>query len=94
MTEKTAEQLEIIISLDNYNRVERYRAELRTGDCGPDGELLAEGQIPSGHPEPNVGVMRPQLSFEQAAKGNNFLQLYNINNAIVACGEIGLGANR
>lgn len=74
-----------------------YQPVLFGGDCGPDRERVAElppiGSIPE---DPFASISRVSLSFDEVAEGDYFLYLYPEagEGEPLACGEVGLGANR
>lgn len=74
-----------------------YQPVLFAGDCGPDRERVAElapiGSVPE---DPFVSISQVSMSFAQLTEGDFFLYLYPEGGEgdPLACGEVGVGANR
>jgi hypothetical protein len=87
----------IIVTLDGIEVGKYYDMELRQGDCGPDRELLTPLEpVPSVAGDPRASFTYTSFTFEQIAEANNFIYVYAPDNSetVVACGEVGLGANQ
>ena len=87
----------VVVTLDGMQSGMRYPAAIRRGDCGPDGEeLLRLNHVPYGTNDPLVSITMSSLSYEDIAEANNYVHIFDPNNPsrVVACGEVGLGANR
>lgn len=98
---QVSEQVEggtnIIVTLDGIEVGKSYPMELRQGDCGPDRALLSELEpVPSVAGDPRASWTELPLTFEEIAEANNFIYVYAPDNSgtVVACGEVGLGANQ
>jgi hypothetical protein len=84
----------VIVTLNNIQRGERYPLELFQGDCGPGRPSLVKlNDVPSVPADPTASATYTTLSYDQIAKGNNFVYVYHLDGTILACGEVGLGAN-
>jgi hypothetical protein len=87
----------IIVTLDGIEIGKNYTMEIRQGDCGPDRELLtALEPVPSIASDPRASLTETTFTFEQLVEANNFVYVYAPDNSgiVVACGEVGLGANQ
>ena len=74
-----------------------YQPVLFAGDCGPDRERIAELAPIGGIPEdPFASISEVSMSFEEVAQGDYFLYIYpeGGQGEPLACGEVGVGANR
>lgn len=97
VTEKVGGGTTFVITAIGINPGLIYQPVLFAGDCGPDRERVAElspvGTIPE---DPFASISEVSLSFEQVAEGDYFLYLYPEGGEgdPLACGEVGLGANR
>jgi CHRD domain len=98
---QVSEQVEggtnIIVTLDSIEVGKYYAMELRQGDCGPDRALLSPLEpVPSVAGDPRASWTELPLTFEEIAEANNFIYVYAPDNSgtVVACGEVGLGANQ
>jgi hypothetical protein len=97
VAEKAEGGLNIIVTLDGIEVGKVYPMELRQGDCGPDRELLTQLEpVPSIAGDPHSSWTELPLTFEEIAEANNFIYVYAPDNSgiVVACGEVGLGANQ
>jgi hypothetical protein len=84
----------VIVTLNNIQRGERYPLEIFQGDCGPDRPLLIRlNDVPSVPADPTASTTYTTLSYDQIAKNNNFVYVYGPDGRVLACGEVGLGAN-
>jgi CHRD domain len=87
----------VIVTLRNFDIGQRFPLEIRQGDCGPDRPLLISlNDLPSVMDDPTVSWTATPLRYEDIAEGNNFIYVYapDYSGAVVACGEVGIGANR
>lgn len=87
----------IALSLTGAEARKTYPTELRSGDCGPDGTLLRQlNDFPLGVVDPGASETTTTLSFEEIVEANNYLTIYAADGSgtVIACGEVGLGANR
>jgi hypothetical protein len=97
VAEKVEGGVNVIVTLNSIEVGKNYPMELRQGDCGPDRELLSELQpVPSVAGDPHASWTELPLTFEEVAEANNFIYVYAPDNSgtVVACGEVGLGANQ
>jgi hypothetical protein len=84
----------VIVTLNNIQPGERYPLEIFQGDCGPDRSLLIRlNDVPSVPADPTASTTYTTLSYDQIAKNNNFVYVYGPDGRVLACGEVGLGAN-
>jgi hypothetical protein len=91
-------QLKFTVTVYTMQPGERHAVALFEGDCGPDRTLVAQlGTVPNLEGDLFSSLTYLNLPFEQVTQGNHFAYVYatdEINQAnIVACGEVGLGAN-
>ena len=75
---------------------EDYAAVLYTGDCGPDREEVARlKNVNAADGNSNANVTESSLSYDAITGANHFLYvLGESGDRVLACGEVGLGANR
>jgi hypothetical protein len=76
----------------------RHAVALFEGDCGPDRTQVARLEtVPNLEGDLYSSITYTSIAFEQITGGNHFAYVYatdEVNQAnIVACGEVGLGAN-
>ncbi|MCA9837152.1 MAG: hypothetical protein KC422_09555 [Trueperaceae bacterium] len=83
----------IVVSLSGIDTGQNYDLELYEGNCGPDRVLVTElepvGEFSN---DPYVSLNDTELDFTQLTEGDYFLYVLQ-DNKILACGEVGLGAN-
>jgi hypothetical protein len=75
----------------------RYAVVLYEGDCGPDRpEVLRLGDINNTSGDPNTSITETEINFEELTNGNYFIYVFagEPGSQILACGEVGQGANR
>jgi CHRD domain len=87
----------VIVTLRNFDPGQRFPLEIRQGDCGPDRPLLvALNDLPSVPDDPTASWTTTTLRYEEIAEGNNFIYVYSPDQSgtVIACGEVGIGANR
>ena len=87
----------LVLSLQGAQAGERYPVDIRSGDCGPDGEVLLQlNDFPLGLAEANAGETEAELGFSAITEENNYLSVYAPDGSgrVLACGEVGVGANR
>ena len=83
------------MTLNNIQRGDRYRLEVFQGDCGQAWPfLLRLNDVPSVPSDPSASATYTNLTYDQIAGMNNFIYVYDLNGNVLACGEVGLGANR
>ena len=73
-----------------------HAVALFEGDCGPDRQEVAQlNSVNAADGNPNASITDSDLSFEAIAEADHFLYVYaeDVGSEIVACGEVGLGAN-
>ncbi len=73
-----------------------YAAVLYKGDCGPDREEVARLEnVNAADGNPNASVTESSLSYDAVAGANHFLYILGEpSDRVLACGEVGSGANR
>ena len=67
------------------------------GDCGPDRAQVAQlNSVNAADGNPNASVTDSELSFDAITEADHFLYVYaeDVGSEVVACGEVGLGANQ
>jgi CHRD domain len=85
----------VIVTLNNIQRGDRYPLEVFQGDCGPDRlSLVKLNDVPSVPADPTASATYTSLSYDQIAESNNFIYVYALDGTVLACGEVGSGANR
>lgn len=97
VTEQVGGGTTFVVTAVGISPGETYLPVLFAGDCGPDRERLADlapiGSIPE---DPFASISQVSLSFDEVAEGDLFLYLYpeDGEGSPLACGEVGVGANR
>lgn len=97
VTEEVGGGTTFVVTAVGINPGVFYQPVLFAGDCGPDRERVAElapvGNVPE---DPFVSISEVSMSFEQVAEGDFFLYIYpeGGEGEPLACGEVGVGANR
>ena len=74
-----------------------HAVALFEGDCGPDREEVAQLEsVNAADGNPNASVTDSDLGFDTITEANHFLYVYaeEVGSEVVACGEVGLGANQ
>ncbi|MGL4610883.1 MAG: hypothetical protein ACRCYY_14600 [Trueperaceae bacterium] len=87
----------LIVSMNNTLSDYRYGTVLYEGDCGPDRpEVLRLGDINNSSGDPNTSITQSELSFQDLTTGDYFMYVFagEPGTQILACGEVGEGANR
>jgi hypothetical protein len=85
----------VVVTLNNIQRGDRYPLEIFQGDCGPGRpNLIKLNDVPSVPSDPSASATYTNLTYDQIAGGNNFIYVYDLSGNVLACGEVGLGANR
>ncbi len=85
----------VIVTLNNIQSGDRFPLEVFQGDCGPGRpSLLLLNDVPSVPADPTASATYTSLTYDQIAKTNNFIYVYALDGRVLACGEVGLGANR
>jgi hypothetical protein len=49
--------------------------------------------VPSVPADPTASATYTTLNYDQIAENNNFVYVYGPDRGVLACGEVGLGAN-
>jgi hypothetical protein len=86
-----------VVAMNNTLSDYRYAVVLYEGDCGPDRpEVLRLGDINNTSGDPNSSISESEISFEALRNGNYFMYVFagEPGSQILACGEVGQGANR
>jgi hypothetical protein len=96
MTE--ASRVKITVTIYTVQPGERHAVALFEGDCGPGRPRVAQLEtVPNLEGDLYSSITYTTMSFEQITQSNHFAYVYatdEVNQAnIVACGEVGLGAN-
>jgi hypothetical protein len=91
-------QVKITTTIYNMQSGVRHAVALFEGDCGPDRPQVAQLEtVPNLEGDLFSSITYTTVPFEQITGGNHFAYVYateEVNQAnIVACGEVGLGAN-
>jgi hypothetical protein len=91
-------RVKITTTIYNMQPGQRHALALFEGDCGPDRPLVTQLEtVPNLEGDAFTSITYLNLPFEQITQGNHFAYVYagdTVNQAdIVACGEVGLGAN-
>lgn len=109
LTEDFAEGgLRAIVTLTGINQGQLYLPVLFRGTCGPDREMVAQlPAVGSFSNDPFVSISHFDVSFDEIAGNQFFMYLFPgdtlppekvggtvESNTAVACGQVGLGANR
>jgi hypothetical protein len=87
----------LILSMQNTLPDYRYAVVLYNEDCGPDRpEVLRLGDINNTSGDPNTSITLTEISFDELTQGNYFIYVFagEPGTQILACGEVGQGANR
>lgn len=85
----------IVVTLSSIQPGVRYGLELFQGDCGPGRpSLMKLHDLPSVPADPTASATDTPLTYDLIAGQNNFIYVYDPNGYVLACGEVGLGANR
>jgi hypothetical protein len=96
MTE--AGRVKMTTTIFNIQPGARHAVALFEGDCGPDRTFVAQLEtVPNVEGDLYSSITYTDIPFEQLTGGNHFAYVYatdEVNQAnIVACGEVGQGAN-
>lgn len=91
-------QVKITTTIYNMQAGVRHAVALFEGDCGPDRPQVAQLEtVPNVEGDLYSSITYTSIPFDQITGGNHFAYVYatdEVNQAnIVACGEVGLGAN-
>jgi hypothetical protein len=91
-------RVKITTTIYNMQPGVRHAVALFEGDCGPDRRQVAQLEtVPNLEGDLFSSITYTNIPFEQITGGNHFAYIYateEVNQAnIVACGEVGLGAN-
>ena len=87
----------LVVSMKGTLPDYRYAVVLYEGDCGPDRPATSRlGDINNSSGDPNTSITESELSFDTLTQGNYFMYVFAGEPAsqILACGEVGVGANR
>lgn len=97
VTEEVSGGSKLVVTLQGVREGQRYALALFEGDCGPDRELVAELEpVPNIEGDPYSSLSESEMPFAAFAEGDYFLYVYGgetLDGDIVACGEVGQGAN-
>lgn len=95
MTEEASGGTKFVLTLEGHDPQTQYPVDVKEGDCGPDGSVLLQlNAFPLGIIEPNASMTFTDLPIEQFSEADNYLTVYDKEGFVLACGEIGIGANR
>lgn len=86
----------LVVTMNNTLPDYRYAVVLYEGDCGPDRpEVLRLGDINNSSGDPNTSITQAELTFDELTQGNYFMYVFagETDSQILACGEVGVGAN-
>ena len=86
----------LTVSLAGIKAGEDYTAVLYQGDCGPDRPKVAQlNTIDATDGNPNSSVTDSTLGFDALTEGDHFLYIFagEPSGHLLACGEVGMGAN-
>jgi hypothetical protein len=89
--------MRLVVTMNNTLSDYRYAVVLYEGDCGPDRpEVLRLGDINNTSGDPNSSITESDLRYDQITTGNYFMYVFagEPGTQILACGEVGQGANR
>jgi hypothetical protein len=87
----------MIVTMNNILSDYRYAVVLYEGDCGPDRpEVFRLGDINNSSGDPNTSITQSEISFDDLTQGNYFIYIFagEPGTQILACGEVGQGANQ
>ncbi len=87
----------LVVTMNNILNDYRYAVVLYQGNCGPDRpEVLRLGDINNSSGDPNTSITETDLSFEQLTTGDYFMYVFagEPGTQVLACGEVGVGANQ
>ncbi len=86
---------QIIVTLRGVQAGANFPMDIKSGDCGPDGSALLElNDFPLGLVDPDASMTETDMSISTFSEQNNYLTIYSKDGTVLACGEVGLGANR
>jgi len=95
LTEESSGGTKFVLTLEGHEAGNQYPVDIKAGDCGPDGELVLQlNAFPLGIIEPNASMTFTDLAIESFSEANNYITVYDQDNNVLACGEVGIGANR
>jgi hypothetical protein len=96
-TEQVEGGTKVVVSLTGITEGNLYGVALYQGDCGPDRpkvrDLNPVGERPQ---DPYVSITDSDLNFLTVTEGDHFMYVFSSADGsdVVACGEVGAGANR
>lgn len=96
-TEQVEGGTKVVVTLVGITEGNRYGVALYQGDCGPDRtkvrDLNPVGERPQ---DPYVSITETDLDFLTVTEGDHFMYVFGSADGtdVVACGEVGEGANR
>jgi hypothetical protein len=94
-TEKAEGGTQIVVTLRGVRSGANFPMDIKTGDCGPDGLALLElNNFPLGLIDPDASMTETEMPISTFSERNNYLTVYSKDGTVLACGEVGLGANK
>ena len=97
LTEDVQGGTKFVVTLVNIDEGQEYPMAMYRGDCGPDREQVLEldpvGEFPD---DPYASVTETELNISDVTSGDYFIYVFRdtMGGEVVACGEVGEGANR
>lgn len=96
-TEEVTGGSKLVVTLQGIEPGSTHALALFEGDCGPDRPFVTELEpVPNIAGDPYASLSESNMPFAAFAEGDYFLYVYeedSRDSAIVACGEVGVGAN-
>lgn len=96
-TEQVTGGTKIVVSIVGIEVGNLYGVALYEGDCGPDRPKVMDLEPVGERPQdPYVSITETDLDFQTVTEGDHFMYVFEAEDGdeVLACGEIGLGANR
>lgn len=95
---QVSEQIEggtrLTVSLRGSDPAARYGVTLYQGDCGPDRpEVLQLTSVDASDGDPYSSITDSEFAFDAITQQDLFAYVFGPGGEVVACGEVGLGAN-
>ena len=97
LTEDVQGGTKFVVTLVNIDEGQEYPMAMYRGDCGPDREQVLEldpvGEFPD---DPYASVTETELTLSDVTSDDYFIYVFRdtMGGEVVACGEVGVGANR
>lgn len=89
---------DFVLTLTNSTPGDLHSAAVYEGDCAPDRPMLVElGRPGETTPsDPFVSITHTDLDYNSVVNGDYFVMIFgaDLDTAPLACGEVGVGANR